>query len=317
MVPRLIRKPAHEVRTRVLDGARWRGYRPRADDIIISTYPKCGTTWMQRIVCMLVFHDVEPRPLSTLSIWPDMRILGPIDALMARAEEQAHRRFFKSHLPIDALPVYEGVKFIHVARDGRDAALSYHNHRISFTADARARFDAISLADPKFGTPYPDTPKDPAVFFHEWLTSDSGDLGGPRASFFYFENAFWAARKDENVLLVHYNDLKASLAAEMLRVAQFLEIDVPEALWPELVASAEFEAMKADGAKLAPRMLEMFEGGPDRFFHRGTNGRWRDVYATSDLELYEAKVEAALSPSLARWLEHGRLVAGDPREAAD
>jgi aryl sulfotransferase len=317
MGPKLIREPAHEVRTRVFDGARWNGYRPRADDIIISTYPKCGTTWMQRVVCMLVFQDVEPRPLSTLSIWPDMRILGPIDALMARAEEQAHRRFFKSHLPIDALPVYEGVRFIHVARDGRDAALSYHNHRIGFTADARARFDAVSLGDPKFGTPYPETPSDPAVFFHEWLTSDVGDLGDVHASFFHFENAFWAARKDENVLLVHYNDLKADLADEMRRVARFLEIDVPEALWPELVAAAGFEAMKSDGAKLAPRMLELFEGGPERFFHRGTNGRWRDVYAKSDLELYEARVEAAFSPSLARWLERGRLVAGDPREAAD
>jgi aryl sulfotransferase len=301
----------------VFDGARWNGYRPRADDIIIATYPKCGTTWMQRVVCMLVFKDAEPRSLSSLSIWPDMRILGPIDALMARAGEQTHRRFFKSHLPIDALPVYEGVKFIHVARDGRDAALSYHNHRISFTVDALARFDAVSLADPKFGTPYPETPKDPAVFFHEWLTSELGHLGDPRASFFHFENAFWAARKDENVLLVHYHDLKAGLAAEMRRVAQFLEIDVPEALWPELIASADFEAMKADGSKLAPRMLEMFDGGPDRFFHRGTNGRWRDVYAKGDLDLYDARVEAEFSPSLSRWLEHGRLVAGDPREAAD
>lgn len=63
------RAPLREVRSRVFDGSRWDGYRPRADDIIIGTYSKCGTTWMQRIVSM----------------------------------------------PYDALPVHEGVKFIHVA----------------------------------------------------------------------------------------------------------------------------------------------------------------------------------------------------------
>ena len=31
-----------------------------------------------------------------------------------------------------------------------------------------------------------------------------------------------------------------------------------------------------------------FEGGADRFFHKGTNGRWHDVLTESDLALYEA-----------------------------
>lgn len=32
-------------------------------------------------------------------------------------EAQTHRRFLKSHLPMDALPIYDEVRYIHVARD--------------------------------------------------------------------------------------------------------------------------------------------------------------------------------------------------------
>src|SRR5205085_7890919 len=96
--PKLIRGPTREVRSRVFDSARWAGYAPRADDLVIATYSKCGTTWMQRIVSMLVFGSAEPMPIWDLSPWPDMRLFGPIEATLATAESQTHRRFFKTHL---------------------------------------------------------------------------------------------------------------------------------------------------------------------------------------------------------------------------
>ena len=37
-----------------------------------------------------------------------------------------------------------------------------------------------------------------------------------------------------NLLMVHYADMKADLEGEMRRVAGFLEIEVPERLWPGL-----------------------------------------------------------------------------------
>lgn len=315
MGTRLIRPALREVRSRVLDSARWAGYKPRADDIIIATYPKCGTTWMQRIVGMLVLKSVVPFPIQQASPWPDLRVSGPIEEVFARAEAQTHRRFLKSHLPYDALPVYEGAKFIHVARDGRDAAMSFHNTMASYTPIALARYDKVSLADPKFGTPFPRAPNDPAEFFHDWV-SDDGGRGDPAESFFPIENSYWAARCDANMLLVHYNDLKDDRAGEIRRVAAFLGIDVAPSLWPALVEAAGFEAMKAQSGDLVPHLADTFEGGSDRFLHKGTNGRWQDVVAKDDLARYDAKVKQAFSPALARWIEHGRLVAGDPREAA-
>src|SRR5690349_10749725 len=102
-MPQLVRAPQREVRSRVFDSSRWDGYRARDSDIVIATYSKCGTTWMQRIVSMLVLQSAAPAPLWDLSPWPDMRMFGPIEPVLERAEAITHRRFFKTHLPLDAL----------------------------------------------------------------------------------------------------------------------------------------------------------------------------------------------------------------------
>lgn len=301
-----MKAPTRMVRSRTFDSSRWDGYRARADDIIIGTYPKCGTTWMQRIVGMLVFQSAEPRALWEDSLWFDMRARGPIEPILAAAERQTHRRFLKSHLPLDALPIFPGVKFIHVARDGRDAVLSLHNHRRGFTAAALEKFDEISRTDPKFGDSVPPVPESPAAFFTEWLT-DGGAYGDPGASFFHVENSYWDARNDPNMLLVHYNDLKTDLGGEMRRVAAFLGIEVDAALWPELIAAAGFETMKEQGAALLPQAGLVFDGGSTWFLNKGSNGRWRDVFRPDDLARYDAMVAANFSPDLAHWLANGRL----------
>jgi aryl sulfotransferase len=310
-VPELLKAPTRPLRSRVFDAARWDGYRPRGDDIIIGTYSKCGTTWMQRIVGMLVCRSAAPQPIWDLSPWPDMRLFGPIEQELAKAEAQTHRRFFKTHLPLDALPIYAGVKVIHVARDGRDAAMSLHNHLFNFTPNTVADLNAISRADRKFGDDYPTTPADPAEFFASWV-DDGGGQGDDGASFYHVENSYWAERFNTDVLLVHYNDLKTDRAGEMRRIADFLDISIPDALWPDIIAAAGFDAMKQQSDVLIPAARFLWEGGPSRFLNKGSNGHWRDVVAADDLRRYDVKVTANFAPDLARWLEHGRIVAGDP-----
>jgi aryl sulfotransferase len=315
-MPKLLRPAQQEIRSRVFDSARWAGWRPRDDDIVVATYSKCGTTWMQRILSMLIFATDDPLPVWELSPWPDARFGPPIEELFARADAQTHRRFFKSHLPLVALPFYEDVKYVHVARDGRDACMSLHNHVTSWTPEGLAMLDAISLADPKFGDPYPRPSRDPGAFFADWI-EDGWYAGDRDLGFFGVERSYWAERRRPNVLLVHYNDLKADRGGEMRRIAEFLDIAIPETLWPRLVDAAGFDAMKRDGDALIPAAHMLWEGGPGRFLNKGTNGRWRDCVSAADLAHYEARVARELSPSLARWVEHGRLVAGDPRALPD
>lgn len=303
----LIRGPLINARSRFFDSALWAGYQPRPDDVIVATYPKCGTTWTQRIVGMLVFQSDAPFPVQDSSPWPDMRVLPP-GAALGLAESQTHRRFLKTHLPYDSLPIYEGVKVIHVARDGRDAAMSFHNHKVNYTPEMMERMSQLSKADPKFGDPYWETDPDPAKHFHEWITTGNEDhLGDPACGFWHMENSYWNNRNNSNLLLVHYADLKKDLDGEMRRISEFLDIPIDAAVWPSLVEAARFESMKSKADELMPNAKQIWQGGGNTFLNKGVNGRWRGVLDPRDLALYDARVKKEFSPELAKWIENGRL----------
>jgi len=48
-------KKTRELRTLHLDSTIWNDFKFRDDDIIISTYGKSGTTWMQQIISQMLF----------------------------------------------------------------------------------------------------------------------------------------------------------------------------------------------------------------------------------------------------------------------
>jgi len=315
----LVAPGACTYRTWIVDSRRWDHYRPRPTDIVIATYPKCGTTWMQRIVGLLIFQSPEPRPIMQMSAWIDRRFPEAIEAMAVRIDAQDHRRFLKTHLPFDGLPIHGEVKYVHVARDGRDACMSFHNQGTAFAPEMLDRLDRAGLEDDSLGRAYPRIPADPADYFHRWLTVGAvpgHEDGTPTMSFFHFERTWWAERHRPNVLLVHYTDLKADLAGEMRRVADFLAIKVPPDHWPGLVDAAGFAAMRRDGEALMGGSASSFQGGAARFFHQGTNGRWRGVFREADLALYDAKVEAEFSPECARWVAQGRRAVQQPSVVA-
>jgi aryl sulfotransferase len=119
-----------------MDSARWNGFAFRDDDIVIATWAKSGTTWMQQIVSQLIFRGAEGISLDRVSPWLECTLYPPetVQAL----EAQTHRRFIKTHLPLDAIVFSPLAKYIYVARDGRDFAWSIHNHIVSMKAEIRA-----------------------------------------------------------------------------------------------------------------------------------------------------------------------------------
>jgi aryl sulfotransferase len=86
------------------DSARWTGFPFRAGDIVISTRSKTGTTWVQMICALLIFQTPDlPAGLGQLSPWLDF-LTSPRDEVYARLAAQEHRRFIKTHTPLDGIP---------------------------------------------------------------------------------------------------------------------------------------------------------------------------------------------------------------------
>src|SRR5690606_24161799 len=102
-------KPQRVYKSHFTGSTKWNEYEPRPGDIVISTPLKTGTTWAQRITAALIFQsDKLPGPLMTVSPWLDCTF-APLPLLLANLEFQEHRRFIKTHLPMDALPIYDEV----------------------------------------------------------------------------------------------------------------------------------------------------------------------------------------------------------------
>lgn len=277
----------------VEDSRRWADFDYRPGDVFICTPAKCGTTWTQTIVASLLWpNGDQPAPVAELSIWIDAKFM-PAQAMHKRLRAQTHQRFLKTHTPADGIPWYDDAKYIFVARDGRDAFMSMCNHQERMRAEIFQRIDPDAF---KSG----NAPFDGDVhrFFNIWL-----------ANFGHLENvaSYWQKREQANVLLVHYNDLKADLAGEMRRIAGFLGIDVPEHLFPACVERCTFEKMREDPDRMGN--FEMFEGGLKGFIFKGTNGRWKDVLTGEELAAYDERVNALLPKEAARWLASGRLQA--------
>jgi aryl sulfotransferase len=292
--------PADPVRYRSEDedSARWAGFPFRDGDIVISARSKSGTTWMQMICALLVFQTPDlGAPLPELSPWLDW-LITPRDEVYAQLAAQRHRRFVKTHTPLNGIPLSTLATYIVVARHPLDMAVSlyYQGDNID-----RVRLRQLTRQ------PEPDGPPPPRPALREWLLAWIDQDASPREQLdslpgvMWHLSGAWDRRGDANVVLVHYDDLSADLEGEMRRLAARLAITVPEPDWPALVNAATFERMRASAARLAPDPAGVLASKP-AFFRRGTSGSGRELLTAGELARYRARTARMAPQPLLAWL---------------
>ncbi|MBW3557629.1 MAG: sulfotransferase domain-containing protein [Actinobacteria bacterium] len=278
------------------DSARWEGFPFREGDIVISTRSKHGTTWLQMICALLVFQSSEfPAPLAVLSPWLDW-LAEPRDDVLARLEAQRHRRFIKTHTPLDGFPIDRRALLIVGARHPLDAAVSLYYQGENLDRDLLGRLT---------GRPSRTRADRPPLdeWLAQWIAGDApfdDDLDSLPGVMWHLADA-WERRQEDNVVLVHYADLSTDLDGTMRRLAGRLGIATEFPQWDELVQAARFDSMKARANELAPDHLGVLK---DRgsFFRAGVSGSGRAAVTADHYREYLARAAKLAPADLLDWL---------------
>jgi hypothetical protein len=213
---------------------------------------------MQNIVGMLLLDRTDLGvPISSLSPWLDM-LIRTDEEVFGQLERQQHRRFIKTHTPLDGVPRLPSVTYITVIRHPLDVAMSDLDHsdneRFDRLVELRA---AVVGSEVPSGGALDDAPEEPDAYLRWFIDNDVEPTGsGPYGLADYCNQAltYWNAGLEPNVQLFHYADLWADRDHEMRRVAAALGVGVDEDRWPSFVEAAGIDSMRARADDTVPEV---------------------------------------------------------------
>nr|XP_056719796.1 sulfotransferase 1C2-like [Euleptes europaea] len=239
----------------------------RPDDLLICTYPKAGTTWIQEIVDMLR-HGGDPQkcaraPTHKRMPFIDLFLPKPLTSGLEDAEETPSPRTIKTHLSVQLLPPSfweQNCKVIYVARNAKDNAVSYfHFHRMNQGMPEPGNWDQF-LEDFLVGK----------VMWGSWFDHVRG---------------WWEAKDRHPILYLHYEDMKEDPAREIQKVAQFLGIEVTEPVLKRIVQHTAFESMKTNPmANYSTIPSLILDQTVSPFLRKGTVGDWKEHFTVAQSE---------------------------------
>ena len=233
-------------------------YLPQARDTFIATYPKCGTTWTQHIVWMLS-HDGKPLPLGkniNLEV-PHLEEVGS-DFVKSLSEP----RFIKTHLTYDLTPYNPDAKYIYIARNPFDCAVSFYYHTQGF----------IKHYDFAEGT-FDD--------FFECFINGEVDWGD------YFEHLLsWVEHKnDQNVLFLTYESMKNNPKINIIAIAKFLGDNYVEKIEnPQIIESILDHTSFTSMSKNQSRWSSQRPANMTPFIRQGKVGDWKLHFSVSQTQ---------------------------------
>ena len=286
-----------ELHNHHFDSTIWNDLKFRDDDIVIATYAKSGTTWMQQIVAQLMFDGDPDISVAEMSPWVDLRV-PPKEVKLPLLEAQTHRRFMKTHLPVDAIRFCPKARYLYIGRDGRDVVWSMYNHHVNAN---QTWYDALNDTPGRVGPPIEPPPDDIRQYWREWLDRD----GHPFWPFWENIRSWWAVRDLPNVKFIHFANLKHEMAREIRAIATFLDIPIKESRWEAILNHCSFEWMKKNATKSVPLGGAFWDAGAEVFINKGVNGRWSDTLSPEEVAAYQTRSRTELGDECAHWLATG------------
>ncbi|GFX99635.1 sulfotransferase family cytosolic 1B member 1 [Trichonephila clavipes] len=261
-------------------------YKPKAGDLFIVTFPKCGTTWVQHIVtCILKNGKSFQSALEFFTKTPFLELIG------GQAVENMKKPYsIKTHLPFHLTPWSASAKYIFVARNPKDCCVSFYHH----TVDTPGYY----FQDGKFDD------------FFELFIEGKVDFGD------YFDTllSWYEHRDDPNVLFITYEQLKNDARTCILKIAEFIgpqykdKLEKDEKILEEIILHSSFNFMKDHVSKLMAELGIMIANNPEVFANnQDIPSALRKVMLSGDFELSKKdakKIALVRKGIIGDWRNH-------------
>jgi aryl sulfotransferase len=270
----------------------WERFEQRPGDVFVCTPPKSGTTWMQTICGMLIFSDPAVNPgIGTTSRWLDSKF-NDEEEVLGFLEAQTHRRYIKTHTPLDGITYDDNCIYLAVYRHPIDVFFSGQNHMKKMKGDHFSHLivDDINEGFQKF------------VSQPTSVTQDIGDTLESLANH-YLSYAKW--RSLPNIHIFHYAEMTRDLRHTISAVSEVLDCGVEDELIDNITSAATFSNMKKNATKYAPSADREIWKDNAQFFESGTSNKWEGVLNELSLSMYNNRMSELLAPSDQTWFEFG------------
>ncbi|NXX73971.1 ST2B1 Sulfotransferase, partial [Urocolius indicus] len=267
----------------------------RPSDVLIATYPKSGTTWMQEILTLL-FSRGDAQPAKTIPNWERAPWLEQTYARQV-LQDAAPRRLLTTHLPARILaPALQQskAKVIYVARNPKDVVVSfYHFHRLAKFLPDPGSFDTFltqfleGTGKGWGGGPWgPGThprglpitpPPPPSVHYGSWFDHVKG----------------WLSQKQLlDILYVTYEELHQDLGGTAQRLSTFLGCPLAPGTLAALEQHCSFAAMRDNAmANYTLVPAEIMDHSQGSFMRKGVVGDWRGHFSPQQNTLFNRRYQ--------------------------
>ncbi|XP_029467021.1 sulfotransferase 1 family member D1-like [Rhinatrema bivittatum] len=257
-------------------------FQARPGDVLIATYPKSGTTWIQEIVD-LIRHDADLEKCQRAPIFERIPFIELLYCMPPDAETvnaMPSPRFLKTHLPYELIPPSfweHDCKVIYVARNAKDTATScYH-------------FDHIAVLHPEPGS------------WDQYLQRFmNGDVGW--GAWYDHVKGFWEHKDKHNMLYLFFEDMKKNPDLEIRKVMQFLGKDLPDATVEKIAYHSSFNQMKKNPmANYSTFPKDMMDQSQQSFMRKGQVGDWKNLFTVIQNELFEEDYRRKMSQTTLKF----------------
>jgi hypothetical protein len=249
-------------------------YIPTEHDVIVATYAKSGTNWMMQIAHQLAFHGQgEYDHIHCVVPWPDSpSVMGkyaiPVEVPSVWMASPEQKRVIKTHLNWEYIPYSPQARYIAVVRDPKDVMVSTYHFAKGIMGPVTPSFESI----------------------YRMFLAGTSPLGG---SWAVNAAGYWAQHHRTNVLVVSFKSMKRDLPGTVRKVAEFMNVDVPEETLREVCAKSSFDYMKRIDEKFRPgRMLPW---GPEAaMIRKGAHGGSSELLTREQQQEIDSRCMAEL-----------------------